>query len=80
MTNETVTYTEVLQAYADAMGILVDTLTDAQRKQAFLNAVLDGLRVEPFATWCDRGDAAISELSPGAKTLNQLLRECETGE
>ena len=74
---EPTTYTDVMQAYADALDRGAETLTDAEKKQAFLNAVLDGKRVEPFATWCDLGDAMLSRFSPGTKTLNQILCEAD---
>jgi hypothetical protein len=30
-----------------------ESLTDAERKQAYLNAVIEGKRIEPFATFTD---------------------------
>ena len=69
------TYDDVIQAYADALERGVETLTVAEKRQAFLNAVLSGDRVEPFATWCEQGDKIIERLSPGTKTLNQIVRE-----
>ena len=66
---------DIYTEYAAALGRGVDSLSDAEKKQAFLNAILAGHRVEPFATWCDTGDAVIAHYAPGAKTLNQLVRE-----
>ena len=108
----TVTYDEVLDAYAAALadalehrlkdgepcdhpgclshishpcegcgrvgGVLVrgvDTLTDAEKTQALLAAVLDGQRVEPFATFLDNGDAALKRLGIQARTLNETVRD-----
>ena len=50
-----------------------ESMTDAEKRQAFLAAVLDGQRVEPFATWCDVGQAAIDAVSPGTKTLATMI-------
>jgi len=71
---DSVTLEEVYQGYADALNRGVRTLTDAEKRQAFLNAVLAGRRVEPFATWNDWGDAVLASLSPGAETLNQWVQ------
>ena len=73
--SETVAYTDVMQAYADALDRGVETLTEAEKRQAFLNAALSGKRVEPFATWCDVGDDILNSASPGAETLNQIVRK-----
>ena len=70
-----VTYDEVLDAYAAALERGVETLTDAEKTQAFLAAVLDGQRVEPFATFLDDGDAALKRLGIQAKTLNETVRD-----
>lgn len=75
MDGDGVTLEEVYQSYAGALNRDARTLTDAEKQQAFLNAVLAGQRVEPFATWNDIGDAVLNALAPGAKTLNQWAQE-----
>jgi len=71
------TIAKVWAQYAQAIGQDVESLTDAQKKQAFLAAVLDGQRVEPFATYCDLGDAALKEISPGVQTLQDHIRKMQ---
>ena len=68
---------ECYRMYAERLEGDAGTLTVVQRKQAFLNAMLAGFRVEPFATWCDIGDAIIARISPGTQTLNQLIQETD---
>jgi len=68
------TYQEVLSEYAEACGKRVDGLTEAEKRQAFLNAIISGVQVEPFASWNDLGDAVLSLLAPGRETLNQMVR------
>ena len=69
------TYADVMQACASSLGRGVETLIDAEKRQAFLSAVLSGKRVEPFATWYDEGDTILNRLSPGVETLNPELTE-----
>lgn len=72
--SKSATLEEVYLDYAAALNRGVRTLTDAEKRQAFLNAVLAGQRVEPFATWNDWGDAILASLSPGTETLNQWVQ------
>ena len=45
------TLAEIHADYAKRLGH--ESLTDSEKKQAFLNAVIEGKRVEPFATFTD---------------------------
>ena len=52
---ETTTLAEVYAEYAAQVGC--ETLSEAEKRQAYLNAVLDGKRVEPFASINDAVEA-----------------------
>ena len=72
--SDRVAYTDVLAKYAAALERSVDTLTPLEKRTALGNAILSGIQVEPFATWNDWGDAALSVYGSGAETLNQFVR------
>ena len=66
---------DVWQEYADALGKSLDTLTEAEKKQAFLNAILDGQRIEPFATWVAIGKEMLARCGVVKPTLDDIIRE-----
>lgn len=51
---------QVLQDYAVTIGH--DQLSDTEKQQAVLNAILDGKRVEPFATYVEEGQRILRSL------------------
>lgn len=44
---------ELWDEYARRLGKSPDALTDSEKRQAFLDAILEGKRIEPFATIAD---------------------------
>ena len=53
MNSETTTLIEVYKEYAVQIGKEVDGLSEDERRQAYLNAILADRRVEPFATYIE---------------------------
>ena len=49
----------------------MDSLTDTEKRQAFLDAVLDGQRIEPFATFNDTLDAFRDVYRPAEKAIEE---------
>lgn len=69
------TFAEMEAAYAESVG--KDVLTDAEKRQAFLNAVLDGQRIEPFATLNDIQNAYRDIYRPAERAIEDWIREMQ---
>jgi hypothetical protein len=55
--NKSTTLAEIYTEYAKVIGR--ESLTDVEKQQAFFNAVVEGKRVEPFATYTSLIDYGI---------------------
>lgn len=56
-------------------------LTDTEKRAAFLQAILDGRQVEPFATWAEYEDAMLETMSVIDQAFSEWFREqCARGE
>lgn len=65
------TSADIYAVYAESIGKDVDSLTDTEKRQAFLDAVLDGQRIEPFATFNDTLDAFRDVYRPAEKAIEE---------
>ena len=52
----------IRQVWADYAKAVGHVLSDAEKQQAFMNAILDGKRVEPFATFVEEGQRILRSL------------------
>lgn len=64
---------DVYKQYADALGRDPQSLTDDEKKQAFMDAVMAGERIEPFATISDMIDAQMEVERKAAKIISDIL-------
>ena len=71
------TSTAVYEQHAQSVGKDVSELTDAEKKDAFLDAVLDGQRIEPYATMQDDFDAFRAACRPIEQFFEGWILELE---